>query len=217
MVLAQVGVPDRSFDPQLRIYDDNGILLCQDTASTYYSKDAAHVHCILPTDGAYLLLVGTYAGASRITYGSYQLYVQRLNPAVNTTSLRFDTSVSGYVEMAATLDTYAFRAASGDQVSVEMSVSQASIDPEIRLYGTDGVKLCEAHALSTYADAVARISSCTLPFSGTYTLLAGDYMAGETGAYQLQLNCEGESCGFPLVLNEKIYLPLVLRSLGSTE
>jgi hypothetical protein len=90
-----------------------------------------------------------------------------------------------------------------------MTTTGDAPDPYLRLYGIDGVKLGEDHNGDWQNEA--EISECTLPFSGTYTLMVSDYGGNDTGDYMLYLNCEGESCGFPLVLDKKIYLPLTMR------
>jgi len=211
VIAGQVGIPDRSLDPHIWLYAEDGTLVCNDHAYTSISESAAGIHCLLPADGIYLILMGTYEYSSRQVAGAYQLHIQRLNPPVNPATLYFGWHVSTSIAKAAEMDTYAFRAASGDVVSVRMNAAKLTIDPYIRLYGTDGVKLCENYDLSSFSDATAEIASCTLPFSGTYTLLASDYGANEIGTYTLYLDCLGPSCGFPPELNEKLYLPLVVK------
>jgi hypothetical protein len=213
VLAGQAGVPGGGFDPHLRLYGTDGVLICQDYAYTQYSFDAAYVHCILPSDQMYTALIGAYDGSSRIGVDTYNLHVQRLNPPVGAVMLRFDAPAAATINPAGEWDAYTFRAASGDVVTVRMSAEAMTIDPQVRLFGTDGVKLCEAHDYSsTYSDAEAVFTGCTLPFSGTYTLLAGTYGAKKTGGYTLRMSCDGDACGFPLELNKRVYLPLTVRS-----
>ena len=37
------------------------------------------------------------------------------------------------------------------------------------------------------------------------------YGANEAGNYALSVVCDGDECGFPLILGEKVYLPIVIR------
>lgn len=208
IVVAQAAVPARTFSPQLRLYREDATLICQDYARTNYGEGAAWVYCILPQDDTYVITVGSYTERGP---GTYQLFLQRLTPAVNPSSIRFDTSRASSIVQAGEIDTYTFRAASGDVATVRMSAAINTIDPYIHLYGIDGVILGEDSDSTSYWDGLAEIINCTLPFSGTYTLLVGDCGAGETGDYTLHLECDGDSCGFPLVLDEKVYLPLVIR------
>lgn len=211
VVVAQVAVPDRSFSPQVRLYLENGTLVCQDYANTSNIHDTAWIHCILPQSATYVIPVGSYASNSNQGAGTYQLFFQRLTPSVNASNIRFEIPRTASITLAGEIDTYTFRAASGDVVTVKMSAADGTIDPYIRLYGIDGVKLGEAYTYAMYNDGEAVIDSCTLPFSGTYTLLASEYRGNDTGNYTLSLSCEGDSCGFPLVLDEKIFLPVVIR------
>ena len=211
VVVAQTAVPARTFGPHLRLYRENGVLVCQDYAITSFTEDAAWTRCILPQDDTYIITIGGYESTLEQGPGTYHLFLQRLTPAVNSTGIRFDTSRSSSIAQAGEIDTYTFRAASGDVATVRMSAAKGTIDPYIHLYGIDGVKLDDDYAYTSYSDGVAEIVNCTLPFSGTYTLLISEYGGNETGNYTLHLNCDGESCGFPLVLDEKIYLPMVIR------
>ncbi len=212
VLVGQVGVPDHSFDPELRVYSGTGTLICQDYAYTQYVTDAPYVHCILPSDQTYVAFVGTYPSSSRMTYGTYDLHLQRVDPAPSGVPLQFGVPIQATISPAGEWDAYTFRAASGDVVTARMTCAVNVIDPHIRLYGTDGVKLCEAYgSSSSYMSGKAEFVGCTLPFSGTYTLLAGTHGADKIGAYNLSLSCDGASCGFPLVFNEHVYLPLVVR------
>jgi hypothetical protein len=93
------------------------------------------------------------------------------------------------------MDTYTFTASADDKVLVRMSKSSGSLWAGIRVYGPDGTKRCE-----TYSPDTAEIASCTLPSTGTYTILAYDGFNGTyTGDYRLCLDCG------------KVYLPLALK------
>ncbi len=210
VILVQVAVPDASFASFLRIYSGEGILLCRDIASNLYN-DVILTRCILPQDGVYTAIVGCNSNSHSCLPGDYQLFVQRLNSPLNSVALRIGKTLPAVISLPGELDTYTFRAASADVVSVRMSSTGNKLDPFIHIYGNDGVELCKAYAISIYEDSTAEIASCTLPFSGTYALVASEYGANQTGSYSLELKCKSDSCGFPLILSEKLYLPLILQ------
>ncbi|MBN1139141.1 MAG: PPC domain-containing protein, partial [Anaerolineae bacterium] len=69
-----------------------------------------------------------------------------------------------------------------DKVLVRMSKSSGTMWPEVRVYGPDGVKLCDF-----YSSTSAEIASCTLTGGGAYSILAHDYFGTNTGDYYLYL------------------------------
>jgi len=97
--------------------------------------------------------------------------------------------------MPAEMDTYTFTANAGDKVLVRVSKIAGSLWAGVRVYGPDGTKLCEAGSSAT-----ATIPSCSMPSTGTCTILVYDGFNGTyTGDYRLYLDC----CS--------IYLPVVLK------
>lgn len=61
---------------------------------------------------------------------------------------------------------------------MRMGSATSGFTPHIRVYGPDGVKLCEAYI---YNPAIST-NACLLPSDGTYTLLANDYNGADTGS-----------------------------------
>jgi hypothetical protein len=103
------------------------------------------------------------------------------NPG-NAIAAAFGQNSTAVLGAAGELDTYTFTANSSDIVALRMGRSASVPTPQLRLYGPDGVQICEAHHSS-----VADISGCILPSDGSYTILANAYSSAETGSYGLAL------------------------------
>ena len=84
----------------------------------------------------------------------------------------------------AEMDTYTFTASAGDKVLVRISESSGNLWPGIRVYSPDGTKLCEA---SGFGYGTAEIATCSLPSTGTYSILVDGYNGTNTGDYYLYL------------------------------
>jgi hypothetical protein len=94
----------------------------------------------------------------------------------------------------AEMDTYTFTASAGDKVLVRMSKSSGTLWPGITVYSPDGTKLCE-----TYGSSTAKIASCTLTSTGTYSILAYDgYYGTRTGDYSLYLQRNNPGIPVPI-------------------
>ena len=64
-----------------------------------------------------------------------------------------------------------------------MGFTVNDFDPQIRIYGTDGVTLlCEANrGNSSGSKNSAEIAACQVPGDGEYTIVASDYQDNDTG------------------------------------
>jgi len=106
-------------------------------------------------------------------------------------TIDFGQTVQGSIGLPGEEDSYTFPANTGDIVLVQMSRTFGDLDPYIRLYRPDDVKVCEAD--DSYS---AEIPNCALSISGTYTLLVGDYGGTDTGSYNIflqRLNSPGNT------------------------
>ncbi len=102
--------------------------------------------------------------------------------AVGPASLGFGETVEGAILTPGEIDAYSFSASAGDKVLVRMSRLSGNLVLQVRLYDPGGTKLCEA-----YNSLPAEIATCTLPSSGTYSILASDLIGSNTGNYSLYL------------------------------
>jgi hypothetical protein len=86
------------------------------------------------------------------------------------------------------LDAYSFNATAGQQVSVLMTSS--ALDSYLYLYRPDGSKLAEDDDGGGLPNSRIPPGSgfITLPITGTYTIWANSFAAGETGPYTLTLS-----------------------------
>jgi microbial collagenase len=69
-----------------------------------------------------------------------------------------------------------------------MATASDGLDPEIRLYNPAGQLVCSAYY---YSPGATSFDDCSLPVTGTYTLLANDYGLNDTGSYSLHLSHMG--------------------------
>ena len=160
---------------QVRLFDPGGTKLCE----AYNANPAEIASCALPSTGTYSILAGDLLGTRT---GDYALYIQRLNNPGNTAAIAFGQTLPGSLSPAVQMDTYTFGASAGDKVLVRMTRTSGDLVLQVRLYGPDGAKLCEA--TNAYP---AEIASCTVPSTGTYTILAGDLLGIRTGDYTLYI------------------------------
>ena len=98
-------------------------------------------------------------------------------------AITFGQTVQCSIVTPAEADTYTFAATAGDKVLVRMSRASGNVWPGVRVYAPDASKVCEQTSGGT-----AEIASCTLPATGTYSILAYDSFDGTlTGNYDLYL------------------------------
>ena len=145
--------------------------------------------CTIPSSGTYNILVkdsfnGTYTG-------NYNLTLERLNPGTGP-FISYGQSVSGTL-LAGDLNSHVFSANGGDKVAIRMTATSGNLWPGISLYTPAGVELCNDTSSTS-----AEIASCTIPSSGTYTILAYDSFNGIlTGSYSLFLGLHPETISVP--------------------
>jgi hypothetical protein len=176
-VLARMGSGVSGLTPHLRVYRPDGTSLCENYS---YAEALDISACLLPSSGQYTLIVSDYSG---VDTGSYGVAVQRLNNPGATDAIAFGQTKPATISAPGEIDTYSFSAAAQDTVVVRMGSATSGFTPHIRVYGSDGVKLCEVY---TYNPAIST-SACLLPSDGTYTLLVNDYNGADTGSYGLSL------------------------------
>jgi hypothetical protein len=193
-VLIRMSTSSGALYPGISVYAPDGTLLCDD--DLLYTVEIES--CALPATGSYSVLAfdgyGHVAGGT--STGGYYIFLQRLNNPGNTVPFTFGQTLPGSIPTPTEMDTYTFSATSGDKLLVRMSRSSGSIWSGIRVYAPDGSMLCEDDVLYT-----AEISSCALPTTGLYSVLAFDgygHVAGgtSTGDYYIflqRLNNPGSS------------------------
>jgi hypothetical protein len=192
-VLVRASRPTGSLWPGVRIYGPDGTRLCIKDSTDSVSAEIGS--CSLFSTGTHTILV--YDKENGTHTGSYGLYLQRLNNPGNTISIDHGQMLTGTISTAAEMDSFTFSSPAGDRVMVKMKKTSGSLWPVVRIYDPSGTKLCEKKS----PDAVtAMISSCSLPSTGMYLILAfDDWYGTHAGNYRLYL----DFC--------KVHLPLIVR------
>lgn len=173
-LLLRMSSGDSRFNPQLRLYQPGGALVC---SATSYGNTAGNTEvCQLPVNGTYLLLANEWREGE---VGSYYIYVQRLNEPSGASPIAYGAARSGSLAMPAEADTFTVDGTSGDVLTIRMARASQSIQPVIQLYTPDGTLVCSTH---TYG-SVTEKNDCLLPQTGRYTVLVYDLQDGRTGSY----------------------------------
>jgi hypothetical protein len=170
-----------NFWPGVRVYSPDGTKLCEQNSTSSTTVEIAS--CALSSTGTYTILA--YESSYGMYADGYHLFIQRLNNPGDPVSITFAQTLPASIATPTEMDTYTFLASAGDKVLVRMSQSSGNVWPGIRIYGPDGTKLCDKHS----SDSVtAEIASCSLPDSGTYTILGYDDLYGMyTGDYHIYI------------------------------
>ncbi len=162
------------FSPIFWLYRSDGTEVCYG-----YGDPVANANCALNVTGTYTILAGDNSGQYT---GSFSLFLERLNNPGLPTPITFGQTLSGSINTQPELKAFTFSAVAGDQVRMRMLDTSGSIfSPIFWLYRPDGTEVCYG-----YGDPVAN-ANCTLNFTGTYTILAGDNSGQYTGSFSLFL------------------------------
>ncbi len=186
MVLVRMSKSSGTLWPGITVYSPDGTKGCE----AYSSSTAVIASCTLTSTGTYSILAYDYFGTGT---GAYSLYLQRLNNPGSPVPIALGQTSSGSITTPAEMDTYTFTASAGDMVLVRMSKSSGTLWPGITVYSPDGTRLCE-----TYSSSTAKIISCTLSSTGTYSILAYDYFGTGTGDYSLYLQRNNPGIPVPI-------------------
>ena len=130
------------------------------------------------TPGTYTILASD--GFDGTHTGSYNLYLQKLNPPAAASAIEFSQTLPGAINQPAEMDAFIFSAAAGDKLIAGMSRVSGNLWQQIRLYDSHGELLSEAK------DAIHAEMTYHLPATGSYALLVSDGFNGTfTGSYNV--------------------------------
>ncbi|MEK6752726.1 MAG: pre-peptidase C-terminal domain-containing protein, partial [Chloroflexota bacterium] len=160
---------------EVRVYGPDGIKLCENNGPNMTEIAS----CTLPSTGSYAVLAYDSYGTGN---GDYAVHLQRLNNLGNSQPIAFGQTISASIISMAEMDAYTFTASAGDKVLVRMSNNITALWSEVRVYGPDGIKLCENNGPN-----MTEIASCTLPSTGSYAVLAYDSYGTGNGDYAVHL------------------------------
>ncbi len=175
--LLRMGVTAGTLRPSVRVFGADGTMIC--SASQPYALGTEITRCLLPQSGTYTVLA---ADTSVALTGSYNVSIQRLTTPVGATALTMGATATATIQASSEADTYTLTGTANAVFLLRMGVTAGSLRPNVRVFGTDGTAICSAnqpYALGT------EISRCVLPQSGTFTVMATDTAAVQTGSYNL--------------------------------
>lgn len=174
-IIVRLNRTSDQLDPQFLVYRPNGTLLCEGATS----GDLVEKLCTMDSNGSYTLLAGDWFGANTGTYG---LYVQRANDPLNAQIIPFNEVKTGIINPPVDLDAFTFSGEAGQNVLVRMANASSTIDPQFRVHRANGTQLCSAETSGNLAE-----KECFLDTTGTYHIFVGDWFAGNSGGFSLQI------------------------------
>jgi len=174
-VLLRMGGQGASFSCQIRLYGPEGLELAIVTGSTIADMDAVP----LTATGTHTVLAMNHPGTQT---GDFMLHLQRTNnPGLAHPMNYFQVRDDELTAVAQTV-AYTFSGAAADSVFMTMTELISDLEPELRLYDPDGVRLAQSYSY----DEV--LIGHRLDAAGTYTVLAMDYYGEDLGPYRFFLN-----------------------------
>jgi hypothetical protein len=184
-----------TLDPFLLLLDPKGRELVRND-DTDEQGNAALRAVILPENGTYVIVATRFAQLYGESSGNFELDVREGSELVVGTFselIGYESSVNNQIDDDNPPQVYAFRAAAGDVVTIQMTTTSGNLDPNVTL--TDNLGTILAHnddnlLLDTLDSA---IQSYIIPRTGYYSILTGRYTASEnSGGYRLKLSREGQ-------------------------
>lgn len=142
------------------------------------SSEVSAIRVSAAVPGTYTILVSD--GFDGTLTGSYNVFLQKLNPPASASGVSFSQTVAGTINQPAEMDAFTFSANTNDKVIIGLSRVSGSLWQKIRFYAPTGTLLNEigspVHAEMTYP----------IPATGTYAVLVGDGFDGTlTGSYNI--------------------------------
>ena len=155
-------------DQYMKLFTPNGTQIL--SKSSYRTVE---FNITLPISGNYTLLLGDSTSSST---GAYGVFLQRLNNPGNATFFQYGSTLTGNINLYGEYQSYSFSGNSGDLIYSRMSSGSYS-DQNMKLFAPNGTQI---FSKSGYRSVEFNI---TLPTSGNYTLLSGDFTGLNTGPY----------------------------------
>jgi len=185
-LIARVGTNPNGLSPEFRVYSSDGSLLIK----TEDKRTTAIASFIFPETSTYYIMVGSsgFINYFNTCTGDYALYIQKLNNPLRTIPISFGQNITDAIRYPGQMIPYTFTAKAGTIVSVKMKEYDSGVSPEIIIYDSSGIRLCRSAG-----NILASIASCTLPYTGSYTIISDDLLdwthpGSGTGYYFLYLN-----------------------------
>ena len=174
-ILLRLGELASGLYPQLRIFGPTGEAISHGSGNPLCEIDP----CEIADTGVHTVLAMDNPGTNP---GEFRLHVQRLNAPGLAIPVIYTTVREDALDEIAQTNAYTFTATSADSITAVMTDLVTYLEPRLRLYAPDGVRLANIY------DYNSAVLEYRLPGPGTYTLLAMDHQGDETGAYRFELN-----------------------------
>ncbi|MDH3937559.1 MAG: hypothetical protein OEV68_09520 [candidate division Zixibacteria bacterium] len=174
-------------DPQIELYDHNGVLVASHWTSTFQARI---VDFTLPSTGTYTLIASDINGEDVRAYG---LGLQCVNCFGILPTIRYSTCDTGRVALLSEMDGFQFVGSAGDSVIIRMSDGYGNgvyIDPRIELFDPDGERLADTATTGAEGSLEVKIDG-----SGLHTVIMSDFGGDDSRAYDFSLcNPDPEGC-----------------------
>jgi flagellar hook assembly protein FlgD len=172
----QTGTTATPFNPWVRIYDSQGILVAQ-AAHDYL----ATVTATLTAAGDYFIWVGD---DNWFEVGSYEFTPRWLTNTDNATAINFGDTITGTTTSPTAFHVYKITAAANEKITIpfKQTGGVAPFNPWVRVFDSQGVLVAQA-----WHDYLATVTA-TLTAAGDYFIWVGDDNYYEVGSYEFTLD-----------------------------
>ncbi len=160
---------DNGIDPDLKIYNSQGILLAENSA---FGKLVSIENFVFPTNDYYYI---TVQDLNTNDIGLYGFSFEKVNLDVCATELDCTKGTStATFELYAEMDIFEFKGEAEQMATILMEEVTTALDPSMKLYSPSGVLLFE-DSKSFHVD----LTNFSLPETGTYVVVCSDEFGNE--------------------------------------
>ncbi len=188
-----------SLDTFLMVLDPKGREVARDDDLDDSHHDSAIRGLALEDSGTYVIVATRYAQDFGSTTGAFELSITRTPSGeaafgVVSQQINYGASINGKLDDTTIRQTFTFRAAAGDVITVEMLQASGDLDPKLTLTNNLGTILAQNDDDMQKGTLDAAIRGYILPRSGYYTLVA-DHFTGSSnsGNYLLRLTRDSQN------------------------
>lgn len=218
-VTIELSALNGDLDTYLSLFGPNGDLLAENDDINLASgiTNSAITNFTLPETGTYTILATRYDGETGESAGEFTLTLSQgeattppttTNPPVVSSggNIQYGDAVAGNISSDTFEQAFSFEGNQGDVITIEMTASDDTLDPYIRLLDPNGNEIAANDDLD-FSTRNAAIVEFTLPTRGTYTVVATrfEFANGLTsGGYTLTLTAVSSTALPPTTSNPPI-------------
>jgi hypothetical protein len=201
LVTIEMIASDSSLDSLLQLRAPDGDILTENDDASNVTVDSRIDAFPLPDDGTYTIIATRFGLESGFSEGSYSLTLRQVtadeageDPGADG-ALSYGDTVTGTLNRQNFEDRWQFVGEAGDVISIRMGRSEqtSDLDSFLRLLDEENREL-ERNDDSAQGILSSEIAGFTLPYSGTYTIVAtrfGFESGTSSGGYILELTSGG--------------------------